>query len=149
MVIEVTKTIGILALMVLFGRGMPYLLGPGLGEFSRGEPWACASIGVSFSLGSFAYLWVFKQTDGIPLWRQLQGILPPILACLPMVAAILVARRLLAPLGLAPGLRLSLETLTGIAAFLPTVFVMAPRTSQEFVGLARKALSRRARPAEA
>ncbi len=50
MILELCKTMSVLALMHLFAIGAPRLFGPDLGRFGAGEPWACAAVGLAFGL---------------------------------------------------------------------------------------------------
>lgn len=143
MVIELVKTVGLLVLMYLAGRYGGAIAGPGMGAWSRGETWACVSIGVSFGAGSLAYMFIFKRIEGVSLTSQVGSLLPPVLACLPMAAVILAVQGPLARTTLPPGARLALEVITGILVFVPSAFVIAPRASREFVELVTSALRRR------
>lgn len=130
MILEVTKTIGLLAAIALLGR-----LGP---------LWACAAVGIAFTLGSFGYFWVIRRTDGLTLREQILPLLPPVLACAPMVLAVLAVRRALVALGGAPGaVALGAELLVGALVFLPAALLLAPSAARDLLDLLRTALSRR------
>ncbi len=132
MLLEITKTAGLLAAIALLGR-----LGP---------LWACAAVGVAFTLGSFGYFWVIRRFDGLTLREQILPLVPPVLACAPMVLAILAVRRGIVALGGAPSLvSLLAELLVGALIFLPSALLLAPSASRDLLGLLRTALSRRAR----
>ena len=132
MLLEVTKTIGLLAAIALLGR-----LGP---------LWACAAVGIAFALGSLGYFWVIRGTDGLTLREQILPLLPPLLACAPMVLAVLALRRGLTALGGVPTLAgLAAELFVGALVFVPSALRLAPAASQDLLGLLRKALPQRAR----
>jgi len=132
MLLEITKTCGLLAAIVLLGR-----LGP---------LWACAAVGIAFALGSFGYFWIIRGTDGLPLRAQILPLLPPLLACAPMVLAVLAARRGIAALGGAPAtLDLAAELLVGALVFVPSALLLAPTASRDLIGLLRTVLPRRIR----
>jgi PST family polysaccharide transporter len=143
MIIESLRTIGVIVLMFAFGRYAPRLVGPGLGAWSRGEHWACASVGLTFGLGSLGYMWVLQKRDGITLGAQLRELLPPIVACVPMAIAVVTVQRWLAAGDMRPGLRLAVEVVTGVVAFVPSALLLARRTSLEFIELVENALARR------
>jgi len=144
MILESAKPVALIVLMVVFATFGPRVAGPDvLGRLGTGESWACAAVGVVFGLNSLSYMWVFKRTDGLSLSAQLAELLPPVLACVPMVAAVVGAEHALAAAACAPIVRLAAEVAVGAAVFVPSAFVLAPRTSREFVALLRAALTRR------
>ncbi len=153
MVLETARMVGIVVFMhafVLMGRsvsGRPYA-----------HLWACASVLVVFSLSAFSYMVYIRKLDGISLVNQILPLLPPILACVPMVLAIYGERHLMLRLGVFPtpldthsnlerlmvfGPRLVVEILVGAVAFVPSALVVAPSASREFIAVVRDALARR------
>lgn len=129
--LEVTKTAGLLAAIALLGR-----LGP---------LWACAAVGIAFALGSFGYFWVIRRIDGLTLREQILPLLPPVLACAPMVVAVIAARRGIVALGGASSaVGLAAELLAGAVVFVPAALLIAPAASRDLLALLRTALSRRA-----
>ena len=130
MLLEITKTCGLLAAIALLGRVGPL--------------WACAAVGIAFTLGSFGYFWVIRRIDGLTLREQILPLFPPVLACVPMVLAILAARRALLVLGGVPGVvSLLIELFVGALIFIPSALVLAPSASRDLLGLLRAARSRR------
>ncbi len=130
--LEITKTCGLLAAIALLGR-----LGP---------LWACAAVGLAFAVGSFGYFWVIRRIDGLTLREQILPLLPPVLACAPMVLAVIAARRGLSALGGAPdAVGLAAELLAGALVFIPSALVLAPAASRDLLALLRTALPRRGR----
>jgi PST family polysaccharide transporter len=130
MLLEITKTVGLLAAIALLGR-----LGP---------LWACAAVGIAFALGSLGYFWVIRGTDGLSLRAQVAPLLPPIGACAPMVLAVLAARRGIAALEGTPGaIALAAELVVGALAFVPSALLLAPAASQDLIKLLRTVLPRR------
>jgi PST family polysaccharide transporter len=132
MLLEIIKMAGLLAAIALLGR--------------FGQLWACAAVGVAFTLGSFGYFRVIRRLDGLSLREQILPLLPPVLACAPMVLAILAVRRGLVTLGGVPSaIGLLAELLIGALIFIPSALLLAPSASRDLIGLLRTALSRRAR----
>ena len=132
MLLEITKTVGLLAAIALLGR-----LGP---------RWACAAVGIAFALGSFGYFCAIRRIDGLTLREQILPLLPPVLACAPMVLAVLAARRALVALGGAPSaVGLGAELLVGALVFIPSAFALAPAASRDLLTLLQTALPRRRR----
>jgi lipopolysaccharide exporter len=132
MLLEITKTAGLLAAIALLGR--------------LGAHWACAAVGIAFALGSLGYFWVIRKIDGLTLREQILPLLPPVLACAPMVLAVLAVRRGLVALGGAPSaVGLGAELLAGALVFIPSVLALAPAASRDLITLLQTALPRRRR----
>jgi lipopolysaccharide exporter len=132
MLLEITKTAGLMVAIALLGR-----LGP---------LWACAAVGIAFALSSFGYFWVIRGTDGLTLREQILPLVPPLLACAPMVLAILAVRRGIVTLRITSGaVALLAELLAGALIFVPSALLLAPSASRDLLGLLRTALPRRAR----
>ncbi|WP_437897972.1 oligosaccharide flippase family protein [Sorangium sp. So ce124] len=109
-----------------------------------GVLWACAGVGVAFGVHALASLWVVKRADGVPYMRLLRPLVRPLLACLPMVAAVLAVRYGMESLhGLPRGCRLGAEVVVGGLAFVASALVIARQASRDFLQLAREAVRRR------
>jgi PST family polysaccharide transporter len=109
-----------------------------------GVLWACAGVGVAFGVHALASLWVVKRADGVPYTRLLRPLIRPLIACLPMVAAVLAVRYGMARLGELPrGVRLGSEVVVGALAFIVSALAIAPHASRDFLTLAREAMRRR------
>jgi PST family polysaccharide transporter len=150
MILEVTKTIGLLALMLLFQN--LYRIAEPLGYTQLVETlalrrhaslWACTAVGVAFALNSLGYIWVIKRVDGISLRDQIVPLLPPVIACVPMVLAVLGLRHAFEGRGLPKGVGLAAETAIGAIVFIPSALLIAPSTSKDLLALLRSALLRR------
>jgi PST family polysaccharide transporter len=150
MILEAGKPFALILLMHAFAVLGPRVAGPaGLGPVGAGTSWACAAVGVVFAINSFSYMVVFKRTDGLPIGTQLRELWPPVLACAPMVAAVVAVRGPLDGVGLPAWMRLFVEVGVGAAVFVASALVLAPRASRELIGLARAAVARRRGEAEA
>lgn len=109
-----------------------------------GQLWACSGVGFAFGLHALASLWLVKRADGISLTELLGPLVRPLLACVPMVLAILAVRYGLHHLGHLPhGVRLGSEVIVGAAAFVVSALAIAPHASRDFLKLAREAVRRR------
>lgn len=99
-----------------------------LGHF-LGPLWACAGVGVGFGVAALAFGWVVVRTDGVR-WAELaRACVPALLACVPMVGAVLAVRAALAATGpLLPGAGLALEVLAGAVAYTGAVLLVARPT---------------------
>lgn len=107
--------------------------------------WACIGVGVGFAVHAFFSLWIVDRYDEVPLREHLGYVVGPLLACAPMVGAVLGARYGL--LDLVPGIPLALllcaEIAAGAIAYVVSALLLAPGTSREFLRLLRDAFLRR------
>ncbi len=131
MILESLKTASVVGLMSLFAWLAPRFGAPG-------EPWACAAVGLAFGLNALGYMAIFKVTEGLPLRTQLAEMGPPVLACVPMVAAVALFERAFAA-SVPAGARLAMEIALGALTFVPSALLLAPETSRELLGLLQKA----------
>jgi PST family polysaccharide transporter len=153
MVLETARMIAIVVFMNLFIIAGWRLQGP-----QHAVRWACASVVFVFTMSGLSYMFVFRKLDGVSLKDQIFPLVPPILACVPMVMAVVGVRRLIMFLGLFrldhPALRIAdqvrvfaprlvIEILVGAVVFVPSALIFAPRASRELVGLVRDAIQRR------
>jgi len=130
MVLEVTMIVGLLGAVWAFGH--------------MGPLWACAGVGMAFTFNSLSFMWVIRKVDGLSLREQIVPLLPPVIACIPMVAAVFGLRWLMNSAGVHSNwLRLIAETLTGAVVFIPSALVLAPTTSRDFLTLLKNALLKR------
>jgi lipopolysaccharide exporter len=114
-----------------------------LGHFG-GVLWACAGVGLAFGIHALAILWLVKRVDGIPFMRLLGPLVRPLIACLPMVVAVLAVRYGMTQFGHLPrGVRLGSEVIVGAAAFVVSALAIAPEASRDFIKLARDVVRRR------
>ena len=102
---------------------------------------ACAAVGVAFGAHAVVGLFYLHRYERIPAGRMLGAIARPLLACVPMVAAVLGVRWLLQVLGLGGGLLgLGSEILAGGLSFVPAALWLAPEATHALVRLLRDAL---------
>ncbi len=110
-----------------------------------GEHWACGAVCVAFGLSALGYLYVLEKLQHISLRAALVELAPPVIACAPMVVAVLLAQRWLAGTPMPGTLRLAVLVALGGVVFVPSALVVAPGASREFLRLLAGALARRAR----
>lgn len=111
-----------------------------------GQLWACAGVGLAFGLHALASLALVRRLDGISYATLLRPLVGPLLACVPLVAAVLAVRYGLRPFhGLPRGARLTSEIVAGGLAFVLSALVVAPRASRDFLGLVKDVIRRRGR----
>ncbi|MSP61013.1 MAG: oligosaccharyltransferase [Myxococcales bacterium] len=115
-----------------------------VGTFGRLSPlWTCGAVGLAFGSNALASLAVAQVGEGVPMGRLLLGLLPPLAACVPMVAAILGVRHQLESFGFGTGWpALGIELATGAVVYVIAALVVARETSRDFIGLCRRALGR-------
>jgi PST family polysaccharide transporter len=103
--------------------------------------WTCVAVGIAFVLRTLMLMWVVRQLDGIPVSSFLVPLIRPIIACLLMVAAILVARPAL--MDLRPIIRLCVEIAIGAAVYLAGARLIFRAAAAELIGMVRSAVFRR------
>lgn len=153
MVLEIGRMLGIIVLMNAF-----ILIGMATQGKGHAVRWACASVVLVFTASAVSYMIAIRKLDGVSLREQIAPLLPPLLACAPMVLAVIAMRRLFTYMHMfivqQPALtigaqirlfmpRLILEIVLGAIVFVPSALLLAPRSSRELVGLVRDAVRRR------
>lgn len=114
-----------------------------------GPLWTCGAVGGAFFLCILAGGLVLRRVDGIPLHRLAGTQLGPILASLPMLAAVLGARWLLARGRVdAAYVRLAAEVAVGAAVYVGAALVIARPVARDLVALAHASFLK-VRPAPA
>lgn len=127
MALELFKVVALVLAIVSFGRRAPL--------------WTCGAVGIAFAAHMLAALAVVRRAHGVPLTRLLGAVGGPLLACVPLVVGVVVARRVwsaLAPDNLLLGI--AVEVLAGAIAYVFTVRWFAPRAASELVDRVKDAL---------
>jgi len=89
-------------------------------------------------------MFVVSHDDGVSVWTLLGRCASPLLATLPMAAAIYGVRVGMAHVGgVPPVVGLLVELVTGAAAYVAGAFVFARAPAMEFTNLLRDAIRRR------
>jgi PST family polysaccharide transporter len=116
-----------------------------INTLGRASPlWTCAAVGLAFAVHMLACLWVIKRSDGIALRSLLLSLSAPLLACLPMAAAVVGTRYLLGSLGsISPVLILIAEIIVGALTYIGFALIVARGASKELVVRLKDALRRR------
>jgi PST family polysaccharide transporter len=125
--LELFKLTTLVVLLLTVGRGGPL--------------WACGAVGAAFGAHALASMVVVQVLEGIPLAGFVGRCAPPLLACAPMVAAVMLVRRLGSPAH-PRGLDLALEILTGAVTYALLAPIIARSTTQDLLGLLRRTLRR-------
>ncbi|MCU0694227.1 MAG: oligosaccharide flippase family protein [Polyangiaceae bacterium] len=130
MVVGLLKVVVLLASVALFGLINEY--------------WACVGVSIGFLFHAVAGMWVIRRVDNIPMSDFVRACAPPLLACIPMVGAVLGTRWLWHRLGVdGRGLGVGVEVLAGAGAYVPAALVIARGTSRDLLGLVRDQVRRR------
>jgi PST family polysaccharide transporter len=122
--IEVTKLFLLFAMMVF---AAPY-----------GVMAVCGAVGAAFAFQALAGLWVVTR-DGLSLGATLLRLARPLLSTLPMAAAVLGVRWVLAAIGLRSAqLGLIIEIIVGAVVYVPSALLIAGDTARDLLSLIRK-----------
>lgn len=128
-VLQIIKTIALVAGMALFS-----LLGP---------LWICAGVAFSYAVHSLAGSGVCVSRYQVPIGGFLRSFLQPLLACVPMVAAVLGVRYGLRAIDIhSPVISLLVEIVAGAVVYVPSAFVCAPSIARDFVQVLSNAVKR-------
>ena len=111
-----------------------------------GPLWVCGAVGVAFSLHAILGLVVVHFLDDVSFTRTIGGLLPPLFACVPLVAAVLGVRALF---GHPTVIGLLLEVVAGGIGYVIGALVIARSTSRDFLNLVQSVLRRRKKSEEA
>jgi PST family polysaccharide transporter len=111
--------------------------------FSRwGAAWSAVAVGIAFTIS----VWLLLRTlrpEGITVTAVVLAVLPPLLACIPMVAAVQGMRHLLLSLGVPGVVRLLAELATGGIVYVGAALLIAPTVSRDFIALGKGVIQRR------
>ncbi len=120
------------------------LLGASLSLLGRlSALWGCVAVGATFATTLFFELLAVRATDGIPLRSLFAPVGRPLLACAPMVLAVLLAREGLGQVHAdSARLRLLVEVVAGALAYAGSAWLLAPAASRDLLRLLRSAASR-------
>ncbi len=131
-------------LMMAIQLGKITLLSLGIVLMAQYGPlWICVTVGAVFATNAVVSVVVCALMAKIPVHRFWRGFWQPLLACVPMVAAVMAARYGLRALGVeAPLAFLLTEIVAGAMAYVPAALILAPTIAQDFLGLVKKVFSR-------
>jgi len=102
--------------------------------------WACAAPGVAFTVHSLIGIAAVRWTSGVSGTGMLSAMIRPILATVPMIAAVLAVRAALD--GTAPAVGLLAEIAAGAIVYVPCAFLFARGAAKELLGIARRLIRR-------
>jgi len=97
----------------------------------------CVAVGVAFLFQALAGLFVVTR-EGLPFWATLLRVGRPLLATLPMAAAVVAVRWALAAAGLRmPGVSVVIEIVAGGVVYVGAALLLAGETARELISLVR------------
>ena len=132
MVLEVFKLVGIVVLIGTLGR--------------HGPLWACGAVGIAFAVHALASIWLVDRLDGVSFFGLLRRTAPPLIACAPLVGAVLAIRVGMSRIGLDQAfLDLGAEILAGAVAYVGGAFLFARSTTDDFFNIVKGAIRERRR----
>jgi PST family polysaccharide transporter len=129
MLCSFVKLVVIVASMLTIGR-----LGPLV---------ACFAVGFGYGAALLIAQYSIARTDGVPMTALIGRTVPPLLACAPMVLAVVGVRHLWTSAGLGPGAGLPIEIAAGALSFVLGAFTLARGITREFIAVVRAARARR------
>jgi PST family polysaccharide transporter len=129
MILEVTKTALLLASLAALGS-------------TFGPLAACAAPGIAFGFNALANLWVVRKMENVGIAEMVKPLVPPVLACAPMVAAVIGVRHAFAAAAIPNFAALAVEIVVGGVAFVAAALLIARTASKDFLALMRGARRR-------
>ncbi len=124
--LEVLKLVSLVVLLLTLGRAGPL--------------WACVAVGLAFTVHAAASMVVLQALDGVAVSELAAKCVPPLAACVPMVASVLATRLTLAGAGMRFGAAsLVAEILAGVAVYTASAVVVARSASLDLISLWRRA----------
>lgn len=108
-----------------------------------GPLWACGGVGVAFAIHALANVFTV-QADGVSARALLGKCMHPLLACIPLVLAVLAVRPLMMalPWSVPAMVRLVVEIAVGGLGYVAGAFLFAREQTNDFIRLIRKAARR-------
>lgn len=111
--------------------------------FSRwGANWSAVGVGIAFTCSVLLTIRALRP-EGITIRAVLVAVLPPLLACVPMVAAVVGMRHLLLDLAVPGVVRMLAELATGAVVYVGSALLIAPKISRDFINLGMGVVRRR------
>ena len=107
-----------------------------------GPYWSAAGVGLGFAAHALASMWFIRRSAGVAIGRMVRAMVGPLLACGPMVGAVLAVRMSLGLAEQRPVLALLVEITVGVVVYALSALVLARRASRDLLGLLRKSFGR-------
>jgi lipopolysaccharide exporter len=107
-----------------------------------GPLWACLGSGTTYALALVASAVLTARYEGISAWAYLSGVARPLLACVPMFAAVQLLRISLGGGSMSGVALLAAEVALGVAVYVPSAFLLAAPATRDLLDVTRQALRR-------
>lgn len=108
-----------------------------------GDPtWACVGAAIGHAVHAIVTIIVTGRWTGLPIAPYLAGVLRPLVACLPMFAAVAAVELGLDRLGAHPAVSLVAQMVVGGATYVVSALLLVRASALELVRLARGAIRR-------
>lgn len=128
--LEAFKVVALVSLIVTVGRIGPLV--------------TCAAVGIAFGAHALVALWVVRRVDGVAFTRLLSAPFAAIVACAPMVLAVLVVRHLFPSFVVEkPVVALGAEVFAGALGYAAGAVAFARATVTDLVARIRDAVGAR------
>jgi lipopolysaccharide exporter len=108
-----------------------------------GPLWSAAGVGAGYALHAMVSMWLISRTDGVPMRQMLTVMFGPLLACVPMVGAVLAVRHGIGLGHRMAALGLTLEVVAGAVVYAGSSLILARRVTRDFIELLRHSFQRR------
>jgi PST family polysaccharide transporter len=105
--------------------------------------WACTAVALAFGISLLIWAGVMKALENVPVPAFFALLVRPLIACVPMVAAITAVHHLLPAVGHGPSfLALVVEIVVGALAYAGAAWVIARKQARELLMMVRRARRR-------
>jgi lipopolysaccharide exporter len=129
MILEITNLILLVTALTTIGQITPV--------------WACAAVGMVSAVRAFVTAVVLRWVDGVGLWEFFGPQVMPVIACLPMAAAVVGVRHAIEGLTMPNLARLLIEIAVGAIAYVISAWVFANPTFRDVLDLGKRSIRRR------
>jgi lipopolysaccharide exporter len=143
MLLEWARAVGIVAAISVLGRALRAV------SESHSEQWgpllACVAVGVAHLASVLAYQVIAARAGGFPARQVITPLFRPLLACVPMVAAVLLVRLAIGPVESKALLilRLVVEILAGAVIYVGAAWLVARAMVKDFIDLIKTSILKR------
>jgi PST family polysaccharide transporter len=131
----------LVAAMGLLKLGLLTVAVATLGRFSI--LWVCWSIGIVSGLHILVYMRAIERSGGPSMRVMIAAIMPPLLACMPMLALVWYMRPLLYDAGVGELPSLIAQVATGGVVYVVSALLIARSAAKDFLGLVKTKLLKR------
>ena len=133
LVLEVFKLFALVGAIMSMGRTSPLS--------------TCFAVGAAYALHTIACLFAVWRVDGVPMLHLLGSVVTPLVPCVPMALAVVLARWVITPFANPDGvLSLVVQVTLGALTYVASALVVAPTASKDLLARVRDALPDWVRP---